>query len=240
MKRSLPTILTLLSTILLAALIFPTPALADGGEGGLTYTQTVNGYTIHLVFQKPAFVGENPIHIQILDVAGMPITGADVEVSLEEAEADHQEVESGHEEVVPSAETGMSGMEESPTSAPDAMSGMNSSADPTPTPASMSNINSMSPVSSEHDQMGMVALEPGTENGEYEGELAIESEGELVVRAHITIQGELMEVDFPLHVAKSSTGAVVLATFASINAVILGAAFVIKQKSGSVKISKKA
>ena len=56
----------------------------------------------------------------------------------------------------------------------------------------------------------------------------------------ITIQSELMEVDFPLHVAKSNTGAVVLSTFASINAVILGAAFVIKQKSGSVKISKKA
>ena len=244
MKRSLPTILILLSTMLIIALALPTPVLADGGEGGLTYTQTINGYTIHLVFQKPAFVGENPIHIQILDAAGMPITGADVEVSLEEAEADHEEVESDHDEAAPSAETGMSGMEasptEMPTSAPEAMSGMNSSADPTPTPGAMSNINSMSPVSSEHDQMGMIALEPGHEAGEYEGDLAIESEGELVVRAHITIQGELMEVDFPLHVAKSNTGAVVLSTFGIINAVILGAAFVIKQKSGSVKISKKA
>jgi len=237
MKRSLPTILILLSTILMAALILPTPALADGGEGGLTYTQTINGYTIHLVFQKPAFVGENPIHIQILDAAGMPITGADVEVSLEEP-ASHAEAETAP---TATSQSVMSGMGANPTmmptSAPDSMSGMGGSpaVAPTSTPASMSNINSMSPVSSEHDQMGMVALEPGAENGEYEGELAIESEGELVVRAHITIQGELMEVDFPLHVEKSKTGAVVLSTFGFINAVILGAAFVLKQKS-----SKKA
>lgn len=233
-----PPILLLFSLVFLLSLALPTSAQADGGEGGVTFTQTVNGYTVKLVFQDPAIVGENPIHVQILDAAGIPLTGADVEVSLEEAES------ADHEEAAPSAETGMSGMGESPTamptSAPDAMSGMNSSADPTPTPASMSNINSMSPVSSEHDQMGMVALEPGAENGEYEGELAIESDGEMTVRAHITIQGELMEVDFPLHVAKSSTGAVVLTTFASINAVILGAAFVIKQKSGYVKIFKKA
>jgi hypothetical protein len=233
MKRSLPTFLILLSAILITALILPTPALADGGEGGLTYTQTINGYTVHLVFQKPAFVGENPIHIQILDAAGMPITGADVEVSLEEAES------ADHEEAAPSAETGMSGMEASPTamptSAPEAMSGMNSGADPTPTPASMSSINSMSPVASEHDQMGMVALEPGHKDGEYEGELAIESEGELVVRAHITIQGELMEVDFPLHVAKSKTGAIVLASFFGLNAMIIAAAVVMKSKTVSVK-----
>jgi hypothetical protein len=220
------------------ALIFPTPALADGVEGGLTHTQTVNGYIIHLIFQKTAFVGANPIHIQILDTTGMPITGADVEVSLEEAES------ANHEEAAPSAETGMSGMEESPTamptSAPDTMPGMASSADPTPTPGAMSSINSMSPVSSEHDQMGMVALEPGAENGEYKGELAIESEGELVVRAHITIQDELMEVDFPLHVEKSKTGAVVLSTFGFINAIILSTAFILKQKTGSAKLSQKA
>jgi len=47
-------------------------------------------------------------------------------------------------------------------------------------------------------------------------------------------------VDFPLQVAKSNAGAAALAVYASINAIILGTAFVLKQKSGSVKLSTKA
>lgn len=227
MKHSLPLILFLLIAALMTALVLPSPARADGGESGLTFTQTIDGYTVKLVFQSAPVVGENPIHIQILDAAGMPVSGADVEVSIEKVESAHDEAES-------SAPTEM------PTSAPAAMSGMGTEA--TPTPAAMSNVNSMSPVdpSAAHDAMGMTALTAGAESDEYEGELAIESDGDLAVRAHITIEGSLMEVDFPLHVAKSKAGAIVLGVYASVNAVILGAAFVLKQKSGSAKLSKKA
>ena len=245
MKHSLT--LILLIAALMTALALPTPALADGGEGGLTFTQTIDGYTVNLVFQSTPVVGENPIHIQILDAAGMPVSGADVEVSIEKAEAGHDEeeksdAESGHaEESASGIESGHD--EEAPTSAPDSMSGMGGmSTEPTPTPAAMSNVNSMSPVnpSAEHDAMGMTALEAGHEAGEYEGELAIESDGDLIVRAHITIHDEQMEIDFPLHVEKSSAGSIVLSVFAAINTVIIGAAFVLKQKSGSAKLSKKA
>jgi hypothetical protein len=131
-----------------------------------------------------------------------------------------------------------------PTSAPDAMSGMGGSpaATPTSTPAAMSSINSMSPVNpeAEHEQMGMAALAAGHEDGEYEGEISIESDGDLAVRAHLTIQGELMEVEFPLHVAKSSTGAIVLASFFTVNVALIAAAVVMKRRPVSVTLSKKA
>lgn len=223
MKFSLPTILFLLIAPLAVSLALPGSALADGGEGGLTLTQTVSGYTVNLIFQSAPAIGENPIHIQILDAAGMPVSGADVEVSLEAAESGHAEAPT-----------------EIPADSPASMPGMDM--ETASTPAAMSNVNSMSPVnpSAAHEAMGMTALEPGAESGEYKGELALESDGDLAVRAHITLQGKLMEVDFPLQVAKSNAGASALAVYASINAIILGTAFVVKQKSGSVKLSTKA
>lgn len=241
MKHSLPLILLLLIAALMTALALPTPALADGGEGGLTFTQTINGYTVNLVFQTTPVVGKNPIHLQILDAAGTPVTGADVEISIEKAEADdhgdeeNRGAETDHEEESSSnAEEGHT--EEAPTSVPDSMPGMGEmGSEATSTPDAMSSINSMSPVevdpSAEHEEMGMTTLEPGHEAGEYEGELVIENDGDLVIRAHIAMQGELLEADFPLHVEKSNAGAIVLGLFATINTAILGAAFVFKQKS---------
>ena len=249
MKPPVSKILLLLGAILLIALALPASALADGGgEDGLEFTQTINGYTVTLVFEKPAFVGENPIHIQIMDAAGMPVTGADVEVSLE---VSLEEAESDHEETETSAESGMPGMDESPTvmptSVPAAMPGMGGMGEspvvaPTSTPASTPSINSMSPVDpeAEHEQIGMVALAAGHEDGAYEGEISIESDGDMVVRAHLTIQGELMEVEFPVHVAKSNTGAIILASFFTVNVALIAAAVVMKRKPLSVTLLKKA
>ncbi len=223
MKRSLTTILLLFTAILMAAFIFPTPALADGGEGGLSFSQTIGGYTITLVFEKPASIGENPVHVKIVDAAGMPVPGAEVEISVEEhseaeesAEGEMDEMEAKPTEAESSPSTSMHGMEENPAA--------------TPTPGTMSSINSISPVSDEHDEMA--ALEPGHEEGEYEGELAIEKDGDLAVLVHITVQGELLEAEFPLEVAKSNAGSIVLSVFAAINAGILAVAFVMKSKIG--------
>ena len=51
----------LFSAILLLLLALPISALADGGTGGNEFTQTVSGYQVTLVFEKPAAVGENQI-----------------------------------------------------------------------------------------------------------------------------------------------------------------------------------
>jgi len=47
-------------------------------------------------------------------------------------------------------------------------------------------------------------------------------------------------VDFPLHVAKSKTGAIALGSFFAVDAALIAAAVVMKRKSVSVHLSKKA
>jgi hypothetical protein len=134
-----------------------------------------------------------------------------------------------HVEAQPVAEigtmSGMDGMEAAPTAEIGTMSAM-SSTDEQPAES--------------HDQMGMVALEAGHESGEYDGALSIESDGDLTVRVHLTVAGKLMEVDFPLHVAKSNSGVIVLGSFLVINVTLIAAGAVMKSKTLSVNGSKKA
>jgi hypothetical protein len=165
----------------------------------------------------------------VKDAMNMPVSQADLEVSVVEAEAEHVETE-------PTAETGtMSGMDAQPTTEVGKMSGM--SAQPT---AEIGTMSSMSPDPAGHDQMGMVALAAGHESGEYEGQISIESDGDQIIRVHLTVAGKLMEVDFPIHVAKSKTGAIVLSSFFAVDIVLIVAAVIMKRKSVSVDLSKKA
>ncbi len=198
---------SLLPIILLIALLaLPVGVQADGGTDENGLTQTVDGYEVTLVFEKPATVGENQIRVFVKDAMHLPVSQADLEVSLVEAEAEHTEQE-------PESEAGtMSTHAEQPTAEAETMPGMDGmSAQPT---AEIGTMSSMSEQPAEHDQMGMVALAAGHESGEYEGEIAIVSDGDQTLRVHLTVDGKLMEVDFPLHVAKSNTGAIILNTFA--------------------------
>jgi hypothetical protein len=237
MKRFAHKIALLFTVVLLLTLALPISALADGGTGGKELTQTVNGYQVTLVFEKPAFVGENQIRVLVKDAMNMPVSQADLEVSVVEAEAKHVETE-------PTAETGtMSGMDVQPTAVAGTMSGM--SAQPTTEVGTMSAISpeigtmtSNEPAG--HDQMGMVALTAGHESGEYEGQVSIESDGDQVIRVHLTVAGKLMEVDFPLHVAKSNAGSIVLGSFFVINLTLIAAGVVMKSKTLSINGSKKA
>ncbi|MCX6067100.1 MAG: hypothetical protein NT121_15320 [Chloroflexi bacterium] len=243
MKRFAHKIALLFTVVLLLALALPISALADGGTGGNELTQTVNGYQVTLVLEKPAFVGENQIQILVKDGMNMPVSQADLEVSVVEAEAEHVETE-------PTAETGtVSGKDTQPTAVAGTMSGMD--AQPTTEVGTMSGmlaqptaeIGTMTSTSEQpagHDQMGMVALAAGHESGEYEGQISIESDGDQIIRVHLTVDGKLMEVDFPIHVAKSKTGTIVLSSFFAVDIVLIAAAVVMKRKSVSVDLSKKA
>lgn len=243
MKRFAHKAALLFTVVLLLALALPISALADGGTGGNEFTQTVNGYQVTLVFEKPASVGENQIHVVVKDGQNMPVSQADLEVSLVEAQAEHVEAQ-------PIVEVGtMSGMAAQPTAKVGTMSGM--SVQPTAEVGTMSGmaaqptveIGTMTSTAEQptgHDQMGMVALTAGHESGEYEGQVSIESDGDQILRVHLTVAGKLMEVDFPVHVAKSKTGAIVLSSFFAVDIVLIAAAVVMKRKSVSVDLSKKA
>ncbi|MEI7848113.1 MAG: hypothetical protein WCK35_20105 [Chloroflexota bacterium] len=247
MKRLAHKTVILLATILIVLIALPISALADGGSAGNEFTQTVNGYQVTLSFDKPVFVGENDIHVLVKDGMGMPVPQADLEVSVAEAGAEH--IESA-----PTAEAGtMTGMSSEPSTEAGTMfdlGGMDA-AQPTAESGTMSGMGSlntqptaeigtMTAVTTMDDQMSMTVLKAGHESGEYDGQLAIESDGEQIVLVHMTIAGKLTEVEFPLHVAKSKTGAIVLGSFFAVDFALISAAVVMKRKSGSATLSKKA
>ena len=199
MNRLMRKTLLLAVPLLLVLLTLPVSALADGGED--EFTQTVNGYQVTLVFDEPATVGENQIHVQVDDSQHMPVSNAEIEVNVAEAEEDHAEAESAADNDVADM-TGMGGTTEQQAEAP----------------------------SSEHDEVDAVTFEAGHESGEYAGEITIARPGDWAIRVHLTIQGEKMEVDFPLSIANPKSGSGILIGFLTLNAVILVAALVLKSK----------
>lgn len=217
MKRFAHKTVLLLTALLLILLALPVAALADSGKEENEFTKTVNGYQVTLVFEKPAIVGENQISVLVSDAQNMPISNANVEVSVDKSETEHTEAgTSAHDEM-----PGMTSMSDMP-----GMSGMSEQSAEAP--------------STGHGEMNMTALEAGHESGEYAGKIAIETTGDCVIRVHLTVQGELTKIDFPLTVIQSKTGSGILAGFFAANVAIIGAALVLKPKPVSITLSKKA
>ena len=240
MKRFAYKTALLFSASMLFCLALPISTLADGGTADHEITQTVNGYHVSLIFENPAFVGENPVHVLVKDTMYMPVTGADLEIGVVEAHADPTEAEPTAEA---KAMTGMGGMNAQPTAEAKAMTGMGGmDAQPTAEAKAMPGMGGMEDVQTDqsHDQMGMVALSAGPDSGEYHGEVTIESDGDLMVRVHLTVADVLTEVDFPVHVARSNAGAIILGSFFAVNVALIAAAVVMKPKPLSIDLSKKA
>ncbi len=229
MKQFAHKALLLSTIILLIVLALPVAALADGGEEGNEFTQTVNGYQVTLVFAKPATVGENQIHIRVSDAYSMPISNADVGVSVVKSETGHAEAETHT-----SADGQMADM---PEHAPEPPSTGHDMAD---MPGMDMSATSAETTSSTHDEMNMTTLESGHESGEYAGEIAIESPGNYIIRAHLTIQGELTEVDFPLNIVQPQNGSGIMLSFFAVNVAILVAAVILKPKPISSTLPKGA
>jgi hypothetical protein len=212
MQRTISRVL--LSTIVLIMLVLAAPlsAQADGGEDG--FVQTVNGYEVELIFAGEPAVGENQIQIQIHDAMDMPVHDANVEVIL-------AAIEEGHAAEAPEAAShdDMPGMDSVATEVPghEGMSGMDMTAHQSTTA---------------HNEMPVIALEPAHEGGEYAGEIHIESAGEWVISVHLDVQGEVMELDFPLTVKSNSRNGI-LAGFVGVNILILIVAAAFKSKSAA-------
>lgn len=219
MNQSITKTLFLLGAVFLIALVFPASVLADGGgEGSVEFSQTIDGYKVMLIFEEPPVVGENPVHIQVVDEMGMPISGVVVEVSVAAREPEHKEPSvSAHGDATtnpePAASTGHGAMsdEDAPVVVP-----TEAQSDPHDEPADA------------HNEMEMTSLEAGHEAGEYTGHIIIPGAGNWNIRVHMTRADELIEIDFPLDVAGSITGAGILTGFAVFNAAILFTAAVFK------------
>ena len=322
--------------IFILVLVLPGRALADGiGEG---VTVTSGGYQVTLAFAESLKLGENSVHVRILDALGLPVTGALIEINALKVDEtqQHQQAMQNAEPVMDGNSTmpgmnptptqapadnmpgmasvnptptqastdtqsvmsaidssptpapadgmsGMSAMDSSPTTAPlddmagmpgmdssptqlpsDAMSGM----DPLPTQSPVENMTGMAaaptqaptiqptlaptaqPTMSSAEMPGMASapaapatgesatdpesirtsLHATDQAGEYDGDLTFSAAGHWMLSVHITQNGQMTEVGFPLDVPASSTGLMVLSGFAGFNIVIIAAAALTKRR----------
>lgn len=202
MKRLAYQIALLSTVIILLLFALPISVLADAGTGEDEFTKTVNGYQVTLVFEKPATVGNNQIHVSVVDAFDMPVSNGHVEVSMVKVESEHTDATSSH----------------------DAHGGMSHN----------------TKQSTEHTEIGMIHLAASHHGGEYNGEIMIDTAGEHVIRVHLTVDGVLSEMDFPLQIDQPQNGTNILAGFFALNVVIIAAAVMLKPKPVSVTLSKGA
>lgn len=213
MKRFAHKTFLLSTTLVLILLMLPVSALADEDGGGNEFIQTANGYRVVLVFEKPASVGDNQIHIQVNDVQNMPVSNADVEVSVVE-----NETEQPGSEVHTSTDGQMAAD----------MPGMDMSGTAVEAPA----------ISRE--KTVMTTLEAGHESGEYAGKIAIEVPGNYILHVYLTVQGQRTKVDFPLNIVQTQNVSSILLGFFTVNVAIIAVAVLLKPKPLSVSLSKRA
>lgn len=186
--------------LLLMGMAWVSAARADSGGDGDGEIQIVNGYHVALVFASPARAGENQLHLRVSDAQVQPVTHAEVTVSVVADGAGHGETDTSH--------------------ATHDSSGDSSAHSNMDMPGDMG----------AHDEAGVLALMPGEENGEYAGEIVIPQAGAWIIRAHLMVDGAPMMVDFPVIVAPAQNGLGVFMGFISINAVILVAAAILRQR----------
>ncbi len=211
------------------ALTLTRTARADGGETGSKVT--VDGYQIVLILTGPAKVGENQFHIQITDAMGMAVTTAEVEVTamLADNMSKHEDSAAGHASGADNthATSDVHGTD-AHTPATDTHMSMSMPAEPS---AADTHTNEHAESDAEHAETLTAVLKPGVEEGEYAGEISVDKSGAWTFNVHFTLNGELIEAEFPVTVVEASQNLSVLAGFFGFNAAVILTAAVLKRKA---------
>lgn len=214
--------------IALLALMLPGTVMANEGDG---ITVTVGGYQVSLIFAETVKAGENPFHIQILDAMGMPVSNAQVEIFAMPVKDSPQHQEN-MENSAP-AKGAVEEMNSTPTAAASkGIAGMSGMAGMEVAPITVPT-NEMPGMADETDhpiETIKVMLVAGEEAGEFSGEITFPHAGHWMMTAHLVINGESLEADFPVVVTGSSSVGFLLAGFAGLNMVIIGTAAITKRK----------
>jgi len=188
----------------LLILMLPGTALASSESEESTMV-TVGGYYVSLVVSKPFKTGGNPFHLQILDEMAEPVGGAQVKISATPSSA------------MPANDTQhqMENMENMENGA-DEMSGMRGMQHDMP------NMDAAPTYTSANDMSG--------QPGDYAGIIAFSAAGPWVLKAHFSIDGQVLDAEFPVDVEASSSAFAILAWFIFLNAVLIWAASISRQK----------
>lgn len=225
-KTKLP--MTLFVLLILAThLLFPSAVFASGS--GEKFEAEVNGYHVSLSFMNEIKIGENQVHVQIVDPQDQSVTLTEVGISAMPMEANGHEPTESHG--APASElagehgsNSASGHAEL-ASGHENMPGMGAESESVP--ESNHNIEADS-----HGESVTFMLEPEPNSGEFKGILDFEQSGEWELVVHFVAGEELLEVEFPLNVAGTTSKYTILAGIFGLNIVIISTAAFFKQKAG--------
>lgn len=200
--------------VLAALFAFPSSAYANEGEGGGALEMDVNGYHVALSSQNEWAKGENTLVVTITDSMGMPLSDAEVEILITPKDDAHG---GGQEEAMPGMDMGASPTQEAPI--PGVMSPNN------PSDISAHDEGSASPIAMTE-----------SDHGTYITQIHLESAGEYDAHVMFHVNGEMLQADFVIDVAGSSSKTIVLWSFAAVNvALVVSAGVIKKQKTITVK-----
>jgi hypothetical protein len=197
------------STFLVVVVLlgFRDTASANTESVGHELEAEVHGYHIALTSQNAWAKGDNSIHLALTDSMGMPVNNAEVELLIAPSLDTHGESEASSHGPEGPAET---------TAAMD----MSSAA------AHGSAVHAAPPNASEAPPHGAPSPAPAVPmalqgEGTYIGQAHLDSTGRQDIRAMVHVDGQMLQADFVVGGAASSSRSIVLWTFAGVNAAIL-------------------
>lgn len=229
MKRLLH-IITILFFTLTLLLASPNAAFASEEDSGHLEVE-VNGYHVALTSQNGWIKGENIITVSLTDEMGMPVREAEVDILIlpkadEHAESDEHGVSETDEHAGSDADGHTQPEADEGEEEHISMSGME-----------MDESESETVEASAHDEASMdpVTMTASAEAGVYMTDTHFASSGEHDVHVMFHIHGELLQADFVVEIAGTSSKTVVLWSFFLVNVALITSAGALKNQSRSAK-----
>lgn len=202
------TVLLIVFFILLAK---PGTVLASEGDGESQMEVEVNGYHVTLSSQDTWAQGKNTVIVTLRDAAGVPLEDAGVELLiLPRTEAHSEAASESHDSAAGHSAVPGSQAAEPETAAHE--------------------------MPSHAEETGVRVLMAEThDHGSYVAQAQLDSAGEHRVQIMFHADGDMLEAGFVVVVPGSGSKAVLLWSFAAVNAALLASAGILKKQSLSVK-----
>ena len=231
MKRLLH-IITILFFTLTLLLASPNAAFASEEDSGHLEVE-VNGYHVALTSQNGWIKGENTLMVSLTDEMGMPVREAEVEILILPKAEEHAETEEhGVSETDEHAESDADGHTQPEADEHEGEEEHDSMSD-----MEMDASESETVEASAHDEASMdpVTMTASAEAGVYMTDTQFASSGEHDVHVMFQVNGELLQADFVVEIAGTSSKTVVLWSFFLVNVALITSAGALKNQSRSAK-----
>jgi hypothetical protein len=194
--------------LLIISILLPNPriALASEEEGGHGLEAEINGYHVTLSSQNEWAKGENTIIVTLTDETGRPISDADVDILITPKSDGHAEPEADAH-----------GAE----SAHDSMPEMD--------------VEEAEELEAHEDTTIRLTMTESHEHGTYVAETHLGSSGAHEITIFFHVNGEMLQTDFSVDIARTTSRTVVLWSFLFVNVGLVTCAGILRRQPVSVK-----